>query len=76
MSRLFILSTVMVCLIFVGSASAQQGTWPRIGYIYPAGSRQGAELEVVIGGRNLAGVATAYVSGTGIETFAALLTMK
>jgi len=70
MSRLSILSTVTACLILVGSAFAQQDARPRIGYIYPAGSRQGAQLELIIGGRNLAGVATAYISGTGIETFA------
>jgi hypothetical protein len=57
------------CLALASAVSAQQ-TRPRIGYIYPAGSRQGAELELIVGGRNLAGVATAYVSGSGIETFA------
>ncbi len=70
MSRLSIVTTFVVSLVFAIAASAQQGTRPRIGYVYPAGSRQGAELEVVIGGRNLAGVATAYVSGGGIKTFA------
>lgn len=61
--------TLLVCLLAASTVSAQQ-TRPRIGYIYPAGSRQGAELELIVGGRNLAGVATAYISGSGIDTFA------
>ncbi len=68
MRRLSIL-TVTACLTLPSIVSAQQ-TRPRIGYIYPAGSRQGATLEVKVGGRNLAGIATVYVSGSGIETFA------
>jgi len=47
---------------------AQQNA--RIGYVYPAGSRQGAELELVIGGRSLAGIVSVYISGKGIQTFA------
>jgi len=69
MSRVSLLLTVTVCLTFASTVSAQQ-TRPRIGYIYPAGSRQGAELELIVGGRNLAGVATASISGSGIDTFA------
>ena len=61
--------TLSICLTLVPAVSAQQ-TRPRIGYIYPAGSRQGATLELKVGGRNLAGIATAYISGSGIETFA------
>lgn len=70
MSRQSLLTILVASVSFTVAASAQQGTRPRIGYVYPAGSRQGAELELVIGGRNLAGVATVYVSGSGIETFA------
>ncbi len=61
--------TSLLVLLLVSSAAAQPNR-PRIGYIYPAGSRQGATLELIVGGRNLAGIATAYVSGAGIETFA------
>ncbi|MFH1922512.1 MAG: hypothetical protein ABIP48_21840, partial [Planctomycetota bacterium] len=69
MFRFSLLLSFVACLTLAPAASAQQ-TQPRIGYIYPAGSRQGAELELIVGGRNLAGVATVYVSGAGIETFA------
>jgi len=67
--RLSLLLKLATCLAVVSSAAAQESA-PRIGYIYPAGSRQGAELDLVVGGRNLAGVPTAYVSGRGIQTFA------
>ncbi|MHC4398436.1 MAG: hypothetical protein ACYTG0_02015, partial [Planctomycetota bacterium] len=69
MARFSLLLSLAACLTLAGAASAQQAR-PRIGYIYPAGSRQGATLELIVGGRSLAGVATAYVSGSGIETFA------
>ena len=69
MSRFSLLLALAACVAFASAISAQQ-TRPRIGYIYPAGSRQGAELELIVGGRNLAGVATAYISGSGIDTFA------
>ena len=68
-ARFSLLLSLAACLILAPTASAQQ-TRPRIGYVYPAGSRQGARLELIVGGRNLAGIATAYVSGSGIETFA------
>lgn len=56
-------------LAFLSAAAlAQQSA--RIGYIYPAGSRQGAELELVIGGRSLSGIVSVYVSGKGVQTFA------
>jgi len=69
MPRLPLLLAVVVSLSIAPIVSAQQ-TRPRIGYIYPAGSRQGAELELIVGGRNLAGVARASISGSGIDTFA------
>lgn len=70
MSRFIPRSMLVTCVALVATASAQESARPRIGYIYPAGSRQGAKLELIIGGRNLGGVATAYVSGSGIESFA------
>ena len=39
---------------------------PHVGYVYPAGGKQGSTLEVKIGGQLLDGVAGVYVSGTGI----------
>ncbi|MEI8062856.1 MAG: PPC domain-containing protein [Verrucomicrobiota bacterium] len=47
-------------------ALAQQ-TPPRIGYIYPAGGRQGTTFEVVVGGQNLNGVTNIFVTGSGVR---------
>lgn len=70
MHRFPLLPTLLACLILAPAVSGQQSRRPHIGYIYPAGSRQGATLELIVGGRSLSGVATAYISGSGIETFA------
>ena len=68
-SRWLLLLGLAAWLAIASSVAAQQSA-PRIGYIYPAGSRQGAELDLVVGGRNLQGITTAYVSGSGVQTFA------
>ena len=39
----------------------------RIGYVYPAGGRQGATFQVAVGGQFLDGVTNAYVSGAGVR---------
>jgi hypothetical protein len=38
-----------------------------IGYIYPAGGRQGSSFDVTIGGQFLVGVSDVYISGAGVE---------
>jgi len=38
-----------------------------IGYIYPAGGRQGASFEVTIGGQFLKDVSDVYISGRGVK---------
>lgn len=40
---------------------------PRLGYVYPAGGRQGTEVIQLIGGQQLRGASVAYVSGTGVR---------
>jgi hypothetical protein len=47
---------------------AQQPITPHVGYVYPAGGRQGAKFEVTVGGQFLDGVNNVYVSGPGIQT--------
>jgi hypothetical protein len=39
----------------------------RIGYIYPAGGRQGTEFTVTLGGQHLEGAGNAHFSGTGVR---------
>ena len=48
-------------------ALAAQPQQPHAGYVYPAGGRQGAAIEVRVGGQFLATVSKAYVSGKGVE---------
>ena len=40
---------------------------PHIGYIFPAGGRQGTEFDVVVGGQDIADVQNIYFSGSGIK---------
>jgi hypothetical protein len=40
---------------------------PHIGYVYPAGGRQGTEFHVVVGGQFLGNVKSARVSGEGVR---------
>jgi hypothetical protein len=47
------------------AAQTTGNTGPRIGYVYPAGGRQGTEFPVSLGGQFLDGATNVYVSGTG-----------
>jgi hypothetical protein len=40
---------------------------PRIGYVYPAGGRQGTTFEATLGGQSLDGTARVLFSGTGLH---------
>ncbi len=52
-------------LAIAPGAMAQQV--PHIGYIYPAGGKQGTVVDVTIGGQYLNGVNSVLVSGEGVE---------
>lgn len=52
-------------LAWVAAANAQQP--PRVGYVFPAGGRQGTEFEVRVGGQFLDGLTKAHISGPGIQ---------
>jgi hypothetical protein len=45
----------------------QQGRAFSVGYVYPAGCRQGATSEHIIAGQYLNGVTNVFVSGTGVK---------
>jgi hypothetical protein len=47
-------------------AGAQQNA-PHIGYVYPAGGRQGETIEIEVGGQFLNDNSTAHISGNGIQ---------
>src|ERR1017187_5781787 len=60
------LTTLLGLLAFTPSALAQP-TPPHIGYVYPAGGRQGAVFQVAVGGQYLNNATNAYVSGPGVQ---------
>jgi len=56
-----------LALAVTAFAQQQQPVIPHIGYIYPAGGRQGTSLELTIGGQNLTDANQVYISGTGVQ---------
>lgn len=59
------LAIVAIALALPCVAHGQKA--PRIGYVYPAGGRQGTTFEVMLGGQNLVGAYQVYFSGKGLE---------
>lgn len=57
---------MFLALVLATSAHAQLPS-PHIGYVYPAGGRQGTTIQVAIGCQNLEGVTNAYISGAGVH---------
>jgi hypothetical protein len=73
MNRVWIAALLAVALAAAGSAPAGAGSAPGaperppyIGYVYPAGGRQGTTVDVVIGGENVTGSTAAIASGKGV----------
>lgn len=64
-----LLAGLMVFVLAVPAVRAQQKGQnnPRIGYVYPAGGKQGSTFRVTIGGQFLEAVGDAHVSGTGVK---------
>jgi hypothetical protein len=50
----------------MAASAAQQGA-AHIGYVYPAGGKQGATFQVVVGGQRLMGPTEAVISGKGAQ---------
>ena len=57
----------LVVLGWSAVVSAAQQTPPKIGYVYPAGGRQGTTFEALLCGRQLYGPREVLVSGTGVR---------
>ena len=51
----------------LGAAQAWGQAGPHVGYVYPAGGRQGTVVRVTVGGQGLGEPAAVYVSGTGVS---------
>src|ERR1039457_7021525 len=60
------LATLLGLLVNTPSLLAQP-TSPRIGYVYPAGGRQGAVFQVAVGGQYLNNATNAHISGPGVQ---------
>ena len=58
---------VLVAVVFVAAPSAMAQQTPHIGYVYPAGGRQGTTFEVTVGGQWLNGANEAHFSGPGLK---------
>lgn len=58
---------VLLMLLGISLASRAQPNTPRIGFVYPAGGRIGATIELKVGGQFLLGVTNAFITGGGIE---------
>ncbi|MGO9227803.1 MAG: hypothetical protein ACLQKA_01135 [Bryobacteraceae bacterium] len=56
-----------VAALAAAVAAQQAPQIPHVGYVYPAGGRRGASIEVRVGGQFLNGASTAYVSGQGVR---------
>ncbi len=59
--------TLLASLPLLPALLAQQQFTPHAAYVYPAGGRQGSEIEVIVGGQFLTGASTAIVSGAGVQ---------
>lgn len=58
----------LAAALFAAPVPAQTGEQtPHIGYLYPAGGRQGTTVEVSVGGQYLRGAKTVYFSGEGVR---------
>ncbi len=68
--RHFIL-TLAALLAMAAALCGQQQFTPHIGYVFPAGGRQGASCRVKVGGQYLGNVTNAYVSGAGVQAVVA-----
>ena len=61
------LAAGLTALLIVLPAAQAQQRLPHIGYVYPAGGRQGTTFEVTIGGQYLNHATNVFVSGGGVR---------
>ena len=64
MFRRQIFATLLASLVLGVGVRAQPVT-PHLGYVFPAGGRQGSEVKVAVGGQYLNNATNAYLSGSG-----------
>src|SRR5690349_14490320 len=66
MSKTFCLRMACLAGIMLLAPVARSQPRPYIGYVYPAGGRQGTTSQVRMGGQNLDDVNAVLVTGTGV----------
>lgn len=59
------IAALLFCGIWAGAADDSKA--PHIGYLYPAGARQGETIKIFAGGQFLRGPSNVYITGEGIE---------
>ena len=64
LKKIVLISMIVVPFALFGAGKSRI---PYIGYIYPAGAKRGADIQVIVGGMNLRNVTDAEISGTGIK---------
>ncbi len=57
----------LTTFLSLAAVALAQPAAPRIGYVYPAGGRQGSTFQLVVGGQFLEGATNLFVSGGGVE---------
>jgi hypothetical protein len=65
MKTVFLIATA--ALTFALPVARSQQFAPHIGYVYPAGGKQGTSFDLTIGGQYLDGVTNAFVTGSGVS---------
>ncbi len=63
--RPWLLATLLLCAPVAWGQSSPRT--PHVGYLYPAGGRQGTQLEIIAGGQFLRGASDVFVSGPGVH---------
>ncbi|NLF39721.1 hypothetical protein GX586_09765, partial [bacterium] len=62
------LRTALPALMLAACAHAAPAPFsPHVGYLYPAGGRQGATFEIMAGGQFLRGVNSVHITGEGVQ---------
>jgi hypothetical protein len=59
--------TMLAVVCGLGAIASAQPSPPHIGYVYPAGGKQGTTFEVTVGGQFLDGAATVHLTGKDID---------
>ena len=61
------ISIILFLLCFICAYAQLDKNKPQIGYVYPAGARQGKTVQIMAGGQFLRGASDVYISGEGVS---------